>query len=159
MKERGAMEIERKFLVVGEPWRGAGPGTKIRQGYLSVQANAVVRVRVTEDEAWLTVKGPTHGISREELEYAIPSRDGNVLLGLCEGIVVVKARYRVPIGECIFLIDVFAGDNAGLVVAEIELAHQDDDFPRPEWLAEEVSDDPRYRNSTLSRRPYASWTD
>lgn len=151
------MEIERKFLIRDEPWREAGVGVSIRQGYLSTQANAVVRVRVTDEHAWLTVKGPTRGISREELEYAVPRSDGEVLLGLCVGGIVEKIRYRLPRGAHVWEIDVFSGENAGLVVAEIELTREDEEFERPDWLGEEVSRDRRYTNSALSRSPWSCW--
>ncbi len=152
------MEIERKFRVKGNPWQRLAPGSPLRQGYLARGAQAVVRVRVGENSAWLTVKGPTLGISREEYEYAIPRSDGQALLALCGERVVEKTRYRWPEGDACFEIDVFEGRNAGLVVAEIELEYPDQDFVRPDWLAEEVSDDPRYRNSELSVHPYSEWS-
>jgi adenylate cyclase len=152
------MEIERKFLVSGEPWRDRGSGTKMRQGYLAVQRNAIVRVRVTDAAAWLTVKGPTRGISREEIEVPVSLDRGHALLELCEGAVVEKTRYRLPIGPHVWEIDVFSGDNDGLVVAEIELAREDEVFERPDWLLEEVSAEPRYTNASLSRAPYSGWS-
>jgi CYTH domain-containing protein len=153
------MEIERKFLVRGEPWHGGDGGTTLRQGYLSTQQNAVVRVRVADTLAWITVKGPTHGISREELEYEIPHADGLLLLGMCDGAIIEKTRYRIPHAGRVWEVDVFAGENAGLVVAEIELAHEAEQFERPAWLGEEVSHDHRYTNSALSQIPYTSWPD
>ncbi|MDE0886673.1 MAG: CYTH domain-containing protein [Myxococcota bacterium] len=153
------MEIERKFRVVGTPWASLEPGSRYRQGYLAETGGVVVRVRISEDQAWLTVKGPTRGISREEFEYTIPLAEGEMLLGLCGGREVVKTRYRWPApGGASFEIDVFEGRNAGLVVAEIELERADEDFVRPGWLGEEVSHDARYRNSELSLRPYSDWS-
>lgn len=152
------MEIERKFRVQGNPWQKLGPGARYRQGYLAEAGGVVVRVRVAENLAWLTVKGPTTGISREEFEYAIPAAEGEALLRLCGARRVEKTRYRwIEAGAC-FEIDVFEGRNAGLVVAEIELEYPDQDFVRPDWLGEEVSQDERYRNSELSLRPYSEWS-
>lgn len=153
------MEIERKFLVLGEPWRGAAKGIALRQGYLSTQRHAVVRVRISDELAWLTIKGPTAGISREEFEYEIPHRDGQLLIAICEGGIVEKTRYRIAHGDHVWEVDVFAGDNAGLVIAEMELTSEDEQFERPDWLGNEVSDDRRYSNSALSQQPYSGWAD
>ena len=152
-----ALEIERKFLVKGQPWMEAGAGASIRQGYLAQGPESVVRVRASEEQAWLTIKGPTQGISRLEFEYEIPLQDANSLLGLCEGAIIEKTRYRIEEEGVLFELDVFGGENAGLVVAEVELEREEEDFFRPAWLGEEVSHDPRYRNSALSLRPYSSW--
>ena len=153
------MEIERKFRVVGTPWQSLAPGSRYRQGYLAEARGVVVRVRVSENKAWLAVKGPTRGISREEFEYAIPVAEGEALLELCGSREVAKTRYRWPVpGGLCFEIDVFEGNNAGLVVAEIELEKADQEFVRPDWLGEEVSHDPRYRNSELSLCPYSDWS-
>ena len=151
------LEIERKFLVAGRPWQGLAEGLVIRQGYLALSESNVVRVRVGGDQAWLTIKGPTQGISRLEFEYEIPLQDANSLLGLCEGAIIEKTRYRIEEEGVLFELDVFGGENAGLVVAEVELEREEEDFFRPAWLGEEVSHDPRYRNSALSLRPYSSW--
>jgi adenylate cyclase len=151
------VEIERKFRVRGEPWRRALEGVALRQGYLSRDASAVVRVRVAAASAWLTVKGPTRDVAREEFEFAIPRTDGEALLALCGDRVVEKTRYSVWEAGSHFEVDVFGGRNAGLVVAEIELEHPDQVFARPSWLAEEVSHDIRYRNSELCVHPYSEW--
>ncbi|MCS5636292.1 MAG: CYTH domain-containing protein [Myxococcota bacterium] len=152
------MEIERKFRVQGRPWLEWAGGVAIRQAYLSRSAQAVVRVRLAADSAWLTVKGATKGISRPEFEYAIPRAEGHALLALCGDAVIEKTRYRREEGGSLFEVDVFEGDNAGLVVAEIELESPEQSFFRPAWLAEEVSHDPRYRNSELSVHPYSEWS-
>ena len=153
------VEIERKFSVIGRPWEQVGIGVSIRQAYLSKNENSTVRIRVAGDEAWLTVKGPTRGISRDEFEYSIPRFDAESLLGLCGDGVIQKSRYRLVEQGSVFEVDVFEGANQGLVVAEIELASEGQDFFRPDWLGEELSFDPRYRNSELSTRPYSSWDD
>ena len=153
------MEIERKFLVIGEPWRQLAGGVAIRQGYLSQGSETTVRVRVTPGETVLTVKGPTRGISRVEFEYPIPAGEGEALLQLCHREIVEKTRYRWLEAEHCFEIDVFSGQNEGLVVAEIELGREDEVFARPSWLGGEVSHDPRYRNSELTLHPYSEWSD
>lgn len=152
------MEIERKFRVRGTPWRRLGAGVALSQGYLGSNARAVVRVRVAGEKAWLTVKGPTIGISREEFEYAIPHAEGVALLELCGDQRVEKTRYVWEEADARFEIDVFEGRNSGLVVAEIELDYPEQSFARPDWLAEEVSHQARYRNSELSIRPYSGWS-
>jgi adenylate cyclase len=151
------MEIERKFLVVGAPWQAGEPGTSIRQGYLSHGDQTTVRVRVTDRAAWITIKGPTQSLSREEYEYEIPLEDGIGLLALVDDGVVEKVRHVVVHDGDRWEIDVFTGANRGLVVAEIELECEEQSFASPEWLGEEVSHDSRYRNSSLSRAPYTTW--
>ncbi len=154
-----ATEIERKFLVISDHWRAAAePGVRFRQGYLSGTGKASVRVRVEGEAANLNIKSATLGVRRQEYEYAIPLRDANEMLdGLCTGGVVEKTRYRVPVGGHVWEVDVFEGDNAGLVVAEIELNHEDEVFETPAWAGAEVSHDPRYYNVYLAEHPYTSW--
>jgi adenylate cyclase len=154
-----AIEIERKYLVHGEPWRGWGEGVLYRQGYLSRGAHSTTRVRLAGAVGQLTLKGKTEGISRLEFEYEIPAADAEALLALCEGGLILKRRWRVPVGDHIWEVDVFEGENAGLVVAEIELSSPDETFERPSWIGEEVSHDPRYSNGALSRRPWRQWGD
>jgi len=153
------LEIERKFLVRGEPWVEASSHLRLRQGYLASGGPVTVRVRVGPEIAWLTVKGPVQGISREEFEFTIPRADGEAMLALCGDAIVEKTRHHVTVGRHGWEIDVFEGANAGLVVAEIELEHEDEDFVRPDWLGEEVSLDERFRNSALSKCPYSAWED
>jgi len=153
------VEIERKFLVRGEPWRRSNRSMRVRQGYLTSGGPTTVRVRVGDEMAWLTVKGPTTGLSREEFECTIPRADGEAMLALCSDAVVSKTRYHLEVGEHLWEVDVFEGANAGLVVAEVELESEGDAFVRPDWLGDEVTFDGRYRNSALAKRPYSTWDD
>ncbi len=150
------IEIERKFLVVGDGWRAA-PAVPVAQGYLNRDKQRTVRVRIVQDAAWLTVKGATAGATRAEFEYPIPVADARQLLALCDGPIVRKTRRVVEHAGATWEIDEFAGDNAGLVVAEIELAAEDAPFERPPWLGAEVTHDPRYFNSSLAAVPYSTW--
>ncbi len=150
------IEIERKFLVVGDAWRAA-PAVPYAQGYLNRDKQRTVRVRVVRDEAWLTIKGASVGATRAEFEYPIPLADAQQLLALCDGPVVRKTRRVVEHAGARWEIDEFEGDNAGLVVAEIELPSEDAPFERPDWLGAEVTHDPRYFNSSLATAPYSTW--
>jgi adenylate cyclase len=153
-----AQEIERKFLVRRDVWTPAGPGTPYRQGYLSAQPERVVRVRIAGERAFLTVKGATRGLTRSEFEYAIPVADAAAMLdALCERPLVEKERHVEVHGGKTWEIDVFHGDNEGLVVAELELASEDEPFERPAWVGDEVSSDPRYANASLVRSPFTRW--
>lgn len=149
-------EIERKFLV-DPAWRPPGAGTEICQGYLSSHPERVVRVRIAGERAYLTIKGATVGVTRLELEYAIPVADARAALAICEPPLIEKRRHVVEHAGKRWEIDVFAGANAGLVIAELELASEDEPFERPPWLGAEVSDDPRYYNSNLIARPFSTW--
>jgi adenylate cyclase len=151
-------EIERKFLVRGDAWRGEGKATKLAQGYLAVGPPVAVRVRVTDDRAILNIKTSTQSITRSEFEYEIPMDDAKALLAeSCMGSIIEKTRYLVPHAGNTWEVDEFHGDNDGLVVAEIELDAEDAPFEKPPWLGEEVSHDPRYLNSHLSQEPYCDW--
>ena len=152
-----AIEIERKFLVRGDAWRQGAPGLSYRQGYLSTDPERVVRIRVVGDRGWLTIKGKNEGVRRLEFEYSIPKNEAEQLLELCQRPLIEKRRYRRRVGEHIWEIDEFDGDNQGLVVAEIELNAADEAFERPPWLGDEVSDDPRYYNANLIETPYSRW--
>lgn len=152
-----AIEIERKFRVVGEGWRAAS-GQRYCQGYLSRERGRTVRVRVVGDQAWLTIKGETRGATRLEFEYSIPRADADELLRLCDGPLVDKVRRKIVVSGTIWEVDEFLGENAGLVIAEVELEREDQEFQRPEWLGEEVTGDPRYFNSNLAIRPYGGWS-
>ena len=153
-----AVEIERKFLVQGQGWRSSVLQLRFTQGYLSRDPARTVRVRIEGDEARLTVKGRTQGATRAEFEYQIPVADAQALLTLCDGPLVEKIRHfhRHDDGLA-WEIDEFFGDNAGLVVAEIELSSETQTFARPAWLGAEVTGDVRYFNSNLAVRPYSSW--
>lgn len=152
-------EIERKFLVRDASWREqVSASADYRQGYLHSDPSLAVRVRTAGEEAYLTIKGGGAGISRREFEYRIPVPDAlEMLEHLCRKPLIEKRRHLVRHGAHTWEIDVFFGDNDGLVVAEIELSHQDEAFERPAWLGEEVSHDPRYYNARLSQRPYREW--
>jgi CYTH domain-containing protein len=154
-----ASEIERKFLVDAASWPcPASGGVRYRQGYLSTDPERTVRVRVAGEEAWLTIKGITRGISRSEYEYAIPVADAEAMLDqLCVKPLVEKTRYRVEFGGRVWEVDRFGGDNAGLLLAEVELPAADAPVALPPWAGREVSDDPRYFNSNLARNPYRGW--
>jgi adenylate cyclase len=146
-------EIERKFLVANEGWRaGATSSSLLRQGYLSSNAKATVRVRSKNDEQGvLTLKGKTEGISRSEYEYDIPIEDARELLAMAEPLVLEKRRYIVPFGGLIWEVDVFEGRHAGLVIAEVELDSEDQAVELPDWVGVEVSADERYFNASLAR--------
>lgn len=153
-----AAEIERKFLVHEHLLPPLQNGEAIRQGYFSTSKSAVVRVRTKGQSAFLTVKSATQGISREEFEYAIPVADANYMLDhLCPMPQILKTRYCINIGRHVWELDVFAGENTGLIVAEIELTSTDELFEKPLWAATEVSTDHRYYNSQLLQHPYCQW--
>lgn len=152
-----AVEIERKFLVVGDAWRDV-EGKHIRQAYLCLDEGRTVRVRTTGDRAFLTIKGPAQGISRDEFEYAIPFSDAEHLLQLCAEPAIEKIRREVPFKGFVWEVDEFFGANAGLVIAEIELDTESEEFALPEWVGAEVTDDARYFNSALALAPYSTWT-
>ena len=154
-----SIEIERKFLVKSEAWRAqAEPGQPYEQGYLWSDAVRTVRVRIAGDRAFMTIKGKTEGLARSEYEYPIPVADAAEMLAtLCVSPPIAKLRYRLPCAEGCWEIDEFLGSNAGLVVAEIELDRTDRPIALPDWVGEEVSHDPRYRNSALADRPFSTW--
>ena len=149
-------ETERKYLVSSNDWR-VGQGVVYRQGYLNTDIQRSVRVRVAGDKAFLTVKGVTVGATRREYEYEIPVDDATEMLDLCEGPLIEKRRYVVEHEGMTWEIDEFFGDNEGLIVAEIELASEDQAFAKPSWIGDEVTEDPRYYNVNLVQHPYQSW--
>jgi CYTH domain-containing protein len=152
------VEIERKFLVDISRWKPAGAGTRIVQAYLSSAKERTVRVRLQGDAARLTIKGAAVGISRAEYEYPIPSEDAREMLEkLCERPFIDKTRYLEEFAGRTWEIDVFHGENEGLVVAEIELASEDEKIEFPAWIGAEVSSDPRYFNSNLLKHPFSQW--
>jgi adenylate cyclase len=153
------VEIERKFLVTGDSWRDdVIEATRIMQGYLSDGDTATVRVRVKGERGFITIKGRSQGVSRSEFEYEIPVADASAMLAeLARGPVIDKVRHIVEVGGHRWEVDVFAGDNEGLVMAELELSDESEQFQLPDWAAQEVSDDPRYYNVNLARSPYRTW--
>ena len=152
------VEIERKFLLQGDAWRGLGQAVLLRQGYLSSTRERVVRVRIEGQQAMLTIKGANVGATRGEWEYPIPLADAVELLdGLCEQPLIEKYRHRIEHAGMVWEVDEFLGANAGLVVAEIELASEDQPFEKPCWVGAEVSGDARYYNANLIRHPFSQW--
>jgi CYTH domain-containing protein len=152
------VEIERKFLLQGDAWRGLGQAVLLRQGYLSSARERVVRVRIEGEQAMLTIKGANVGATRGEWEYPIPLADAVELLdGLCEQPLIEKYRHRIEHAGMVWEVDEFLGANAGLLVAEIELASEDQPFEKPEWIGAEVSGDARYYNANLIRHPFSQW--
>jgi len=153
-----SVEIERKFLVCGSDWKKLGQAVAIRQGYLSSDRDRIVRVRIEDAAATLTIKGRTTGITRGEWEYPIPVEDADELLnGLCERPLIEKTRTRIVHDGMVWEVDEFFGDNQGLVVAEIELTSEEQTFNKPDWVGAEVTDDARYFNANLLRHPYTVW--
>jgi adenylate cyclase len=154
------IEVERKFLVLSEAFKlDSVRQNKIAQGYLSSVPERTVRIRIKNDTGFITIKGKSSvsGLSRLEWEKEISLEEAQLLLPLCEKGVIEKTRYEVPVGNHIYEIDVFEGENKGLIMAEIELSSETESFLIPDWLGEEVTNDPRYYNSYLSKNPYLIW--
>jgi CYTH domain-containing protein len=154
------VEIERKFLVRSEEFKTqASKKFKINQGFLNTHPERTVRIRIRGDQAFLTVKGKSskNGLTRFEWEKEISVLEAEELMKLCEPGIIEKMRYLVEIKEYTFEIDEFFGENQGLIVAEIELNSENDTFEKPEWLGEEVTGEPRYYNSQLSKNPFINW--
>jgi adenylate cyclase len=154
-----AIEIEHKFLLANDQWRNCvTQSVRYRQGYLSSQATSSIRVRISDDHAWLNIKSATIGTHRHEYEYEIPLADANEILDkLCRKPLIEKTRHFVVDNGHTWEIDEFDGDNQGLIVAEIELSEIGKAFVKPAWLGEEVTDDMRYYNNNLSQHPYSEW--
>ncbi len=153
-----AKEIERKFLVNLAKFVYPNEYKVIKQGYIPRGNGTTVRVRVSDDKAYLTIKGMTVGISRDEYEYEVPVNDAEAMLkNLCDTRLIEKKRYEVVLGTKLWEVDFFEGNNQGLVVAEIELEDEDEIFRFPDWLGEEVTDDKRYYNALLMDNPYCDW--
>lgn len=154
-----AQEIERKFLVKGEYKHMAQAQHHMVQGYICSTGGRTVRVRIADDKAYLTIKGPSanNGLTRYEWEHEIPVSEARELMGLCEPGMIEKTRYLIPFGNHVFEVDEFFGDNSGLVVAEVELRQENEPFERPPFLGQEVTGDRRYYNSSLMKCPYSEW--
>jgi adenylate cyclase len=161
-----AIEIERKFRVVGEGWRPqVVKSVRMAQGYINDMAalrearqNASVRVRIAGDQAFLNLKSRELGRSRQEFDYPIPVDDAEALLRLCVGGLIDKVRHYIPQDDLTWEVDEFAGENAGLLVAELELPAVDTAFGRPGWLGREVTQEQRFYNLALAERPYSRWS-
>ena len=151
-----AKEIERKFLLKGGFWPRETV-MRCRQGFLNSFKERTVRVRTIGDKGYLTVKGIAVGASRMEFEYEIPYQDAITLLDICERPLIEKNRYSVKEGDLIWEIDEFFGENQGLIIAEVELESEDQEFPKPDWVGEEITGDPRYFNANLIKNPYTKW--
>jgi adenylate cyclase len=154
-----ALEIERKFGVSGDGWKLlVGRTRRLRQAYLTKNGRLSIRVRIDGDvSGTLTIKAARSGLERHEYEYTIPLTDAEELMLQREGSIISKVRHIVPIDGLNWEIDVFDGENAGLVIAEIELDRADRTFEQPEWLGEEVTGDRRFYNADLAKHPYKSW--
>ncbi len=154
-----AIEIEKKFLVTNDAWRSHSYKEKSYiQGYFATDPSCSIRVRLSNDQADLNIKSATLGITRTEYEYPVPVEEAREMLEhLCVRPLIEKTRHYVRIDQHLWEIDVFAGDNEGLIIAEIELKSPDESFAKPDWIGEEVSDDPRYYNVCLVSYPYKEW--
>ncbi len=152
-------EIERKFRVNGDFTPFATNCTHIQQGYIASGNGRTVRVRIRDEKGYLTIKGPgsAGGLKRYEFEKEIPLSDAQDLMAICEPGIIDKHRYLVPVGQHVFEVDVFHGDNEGLIMAEVELGSEDEAFERPDWLGEEVTGDRRFYNSHMRKFPYKMW--
>jgi len=153
-----AKEIERKFLVNTSKLPTLSKGHIMKQGYIPTQG-ITVRARISNDKAFLTLKGRATGLSRSEFEYPIPVEDAQQILNeLCAHPLIEKTRYLIPYGKHTWELDIFEGVNQGLIVAEIELGREDESFAKPEWITQEVSYDTKYRNSNLINHPFSTWS-
>lgn len=150
-------EIERKFLVRKEFFTPTGSRTIMKQGYLSVDPDRVVRIRTEGDQAWITIKGRMEGITRPEFEYQIPVEEAEILLRLALFPPVEKIRHRITVEGTLWEVDEFLGANAGLWMAEVELKEENQPFSHPTWLGDEVTHDRRYFNAQLAQHPFSTW--
>ncbi len=151
-------EIERKFLLKNDSWRGHGHGKRYRQGYLSTVKERTVRVRTAGDKAFVTIKGVSAGATRSEYEYEIPAADANEMLDqLCEKPLIEKTRYRISHAGLVWEVDEFEGENHGLITAEVELKDERQAVELPGWIGKEVTGNPDYFNSNLVAKPFTKW--
>jgi len=151
------IEIERKFLVDHTLWKPTDEGTKIIQAYLGLYPSPTVRIRIAGEKGFLTIKGRSQTIARPEFEYEVPLNEALEMLDLAISNPVEKIRYEVKHEGFLWEVDVFSGKNSGLIMAEIELDSESQEFQRPDWLLEEVTTDGRYYNSYLSGCPFSEW--
>ena len=153
------VEIERKFLINSTEWRKrVSKATELKQGYLNSHSERTVRIRTNGEIGKITIKGKTEGFTRKEYEYEIPVQDAEDLLKLCEEPIIEKIRHIVVHKNKTWEVDEFDGLNQGLVVAEIELENENEIVELPDWIGEEVTDEPRYYNSNLASKPYSEWS-
>ena len=153
-----AREIERKFLVKNSSWKIGRQGLSCRQGYLVTEKEITVRVRILGEEGFLTVKGRTEGMARDEFEYRIPREDAEAMLGsMSRGVIVEKIRYHIEVDGFTWDVDEFLGENSGLVLAEVELEDENQVPVFPDWLGQEVTGDVRYYNAYLAGNPFSGW--
>ncbi|MDJ0582401.1 CYTH domain-containing protein [Crocosphaera sp.] len=154
-----AIEIERKFLIINDSWRSLGLGKVYKQGYIAtVDKMTTIRVRIIGEEAYLTIKSKTEGISRNEFEYPIPLEDAQMMLDtLCDRPLIEKIRYKINYDNLLWEVDEFQGENQGLIIAEVELENESQTINIPDWVGKEVSHDPRYYNVNLAKHPYQTW--
>jgi hypothetical protein len=151
-------EIERKFLVKGDSWRGLAKSQFYQQGYIDTINQTTIRIRIVGEKGFLTIKGKSQGITRSEYEYQIPLADAQQMLQeLCQKPQIQKNRYQIQVKELLWEVDEFLGDNSGLIIAEVELENEDQIIELPEWIAQEVSHDPRYLNYNLAKFSYKNW--
>ena len=158
--EHKNIEIERKFLVLNNDYRTqAVRKSEIAQGYIGTQPGKTVRIRIQDDKAYITIKGKRNesGLSRFEWEKEIDPEDARQLMQLCDTPIITKTRLYIPAGKLTFEVDEFHDVNEGLVVAEIELHNENETFEHPQWLGQEVTNDKRFHNSHLTKRPYIMW--
>ena len=152
------IEIERKFLVKNDNFKIQAEVEIYHQGFLSTDKERIVRVRISKDKAWLTVKGISDGAVRKEFEYEIPVNDAEYILNeMCKKPTILKKRYRIPWGGLTWEVDEFLNENKGLVIAEIELDTEDQVFDLPEWIDKEVTGNEKYFNAYLVKHPYTTW--
>jgi CYTH domain-containing protein len=151
-------EIERKFLLKNDAWRAGATGVRYRQGYLSTEKQRAVRIRTAGDQGYLTIKGESVGATRSEYEYPIPLDDANEMLSqLCLRPIIEKVRYKIPFAGLTWEVDEFEGENAGLIMAEVELDSEEQAFELPGWAGKEVTGDPKYYNASLIANPHSRW--
>lgn len=154
-----SVEIERKFLVDHDKWDQIDKpeGTHYKQGYLIADSGKTVRVRISDKQGFLNLKNKSTNRSRTEFEYEIPLEDGKAILEAFTQIGTEKIRYKIPFAGKEWEVDVFSGDNTGLIVAEIELESEDEEFEKPDWVTDDVTDDGRYTNAALAKHPFKDW--
>ncbi len=153
-----AMEIERKYLVINDSYKKSAAVNRYKQGYISVDVNRIVRMRIVGEKAILTLKSLVSELSRLEYEYEIPLADANEIMDkICRKPIIEKNRYQLTIAGNEWIVDEFLGENKGLVVAEIELKSEDQEFTTPDWIGSEVTGDPRYINANLVKNPFKFW--